>query len=642
MHRFLVICFMAVLLPFCARAQESKSLEPWLDLIRDDPTLAELLQDLLENPIALNTATKADLASIPLLSETAVEQILKKRKQKGAFKSIRQIKPIVGSDIYLRIRPFLILNPVARYHFYWQQRNYRTIENVPEIQKGTFKGTNFYNYTKTRVKYSPKWDAGLIAQKDVGEVSFADYANGYLQFNSAKVRLIAGSFYLQLGQGLVFSSPFGQMKSSLVILPFNARKDRAAPYLGTAENMAQTGLYGKFQITSKLKIRLLLSRTLRDAQFNPITGKIIGFDYTGYHRSTQEANKKDLILEQMQALNVSFVFPFKGRIGLTASRFTFTPSIDFTKGNVTFSELRRRFYHFKGQAINLGSLYYGFEKGALTAAGEWAISGLRHWAASNSVFVRAADTKVGVLLWRINRNFQTPLGRVFDDHSPFPSAQQGIYAAFAHDFTRGSIQFYKLIKKDLWRTYFEPMPGLSDEWLLQNRFDLHQVTFVVRIRRRVQEGIARADALGLNRLGTSLRVELLYGRFRRMGFKTRLEWKRVEPADAKGFSMFQDVRWSWSKNLIGNFRISFFRTSSYVSRIYEYENDVPGSFANIGLYGQGFKWYVQFNWRINANFHLWLKYRYIHLNKRDFNTLDYGRIARPLQRLLRLQFEIRF
>ncbi|RLD15461.1 hypothetical protein DRI50_04090, partial [candidate division KSB1 bacterium] len=290
MHRFLVICFMAVLLPFCARAQESKSLEPWLDLIRDDPTLAELLQDLLENPIALNTATKADLASIPLLSETAVEQILKKRKQKGAFKSIRQIKPIVGSDIYLRIRPFLILNPVARYHFYWQQRNYRTIENVPEIQKGTFKGTNFYNYTKTRVKYSPKWDAGLIAQKDVGEVSFADYANGYLQFNSAKVRLIAGSFYLQLGQGLVFSSPFGQMKSSLVILPFNARKDRAAPYLGTAENMAQTGLYGKFQITSKLKIRLLLSRTLRDAQFNPITGKIIGFDYTGYHRSTQEAN----------------------------------------------------------------------------------------------------------------------------------------------------------------------------------------------------------------------------------------------------------------------------------------------------------------------------------------------------------------
>ena len=641
MRYFFGILTMAVLFPFLCLAQEENELEPWLDLIKEDAALAELLQDLQENPIVVNKADKADWQRIPLLSASVIDKILEIRRQKGPFKSLRPIKAIVGAEQYRRIRPFIVLNPPLRRHFYWLQRNYQTIENP----QNRYSGSKVYNLTKLHVKYNNKIDAGMIAQKDAGETQWADYLNGYVRFNGKKIKIIAGSFYLQLGQGLIFSSPFGRMKSTLVTLPFTSNKDRMAAYSGSAENFAQTGLCAQIQWPAKTTVRFAFSRTLRDGQYNAATGKIIGFDYTGYHRNSREESRKDLIEENALTLNFNRKISAQANVGILLTRFVFNPSIDFNSANVPFSELRRRRFHFNGRFLDLAGIYYRFANEHLSLAGEWAVSDFKHHAFNQSMLVKETNVKFGVILWQLNRNFQTPSGRVFDDRTPFPGAQQGVYGALTYDFGGGTIRFYKFIKQDLWRTYFEPLPTLHDEWLSQIAFRFSRTKLNMRLRRRFEEeflstGDSNGQRMDLGR--TSLRLEAWYGPSKKLRLRTRLEWCRVEPPKEKGILMFQDIGINALKNVKIHARVTFFRTTSYASRIYEYEYDVPGSFSNVALYGQGFKWYGQVNWRVSRGLRVWLKYRYLFFNERNFNVINYGRIKRPLQRLVRLQFELRF
>ena len=528
-----------------------------------------------------------------------------------------------------------------RHRFYWLQRNYRTIENP----QASYSGDNLYSFSKIRMTYRNRIDAGIVVQKDAGEPQWTDYLNGYVRYNGRKIKIIAGSFYLQFGQGLIFSSPFGRMKSTLVTLPFTSNKDRMAAYSGSAENFAQTGLCAQIQWPAKPTVRFAVSRTLRDGQYNAATGKIIGFDYTGYHRNSREESRKDLIEENTLTLNFNRKISAQANVGFLLTRFVFNPSIDFNSANVPFSELRRRRFHFKGRFLDLAGIYYRFENDYLTMAGEWAVSDFKHHAFNQTVFVRETNTKFGIIFWQLSRNFQTPLGRVFDDQTPFPGAQQGVYGAFTYNFGRGTLKFYKIIKKDLWRTYFEPLPTLHDEWLLQSMWRFSKTKLKLRLHRRFREAFLSTDSGDAERRNlrrTSLRLDADYGSSKKLRLRTRLEWCRVEPLKEKGILMFQGIGFRALKNLQIHARLTFFRTTSYASRIYEYEYDVPGSFSNVALYGQGFKWYGQVNWRVSRGLRVWLKYRYLFFNERNFNVINYGRIKRPLQRLVRLQFELRF
>ncbi len=639
MRIFFTLVLLFLVWPAWCLAQKANPWENWLDLTDEGASVSQILQDLQENPVAVNSAGRSDWRRIPLLPEGLIDKILKVRKQKGPFKTLRQLKAIVGPDWYQRLRPFVILNAPKRTYFYWLQRNSGFLKKPDHTWP--YSGDAWYNYSKIRIKYNNHLQAALLTEKDSGEPQWMDYFNGYVQYVSGRLRLIAGSFYMQLGQGLLLSSPFGQMKSALVTLPFSARKDRAAPYLGSAENLALTGVFIRYKVRAATTVRLLYTRTLRDGQFNSRTGRIIGFDYSGYHRTRLERMKKDLIAEQIRGINLTQEFAAHLLMGVSALSLTYNPAIAFTAENVSFDQLRRQYYHFKGSHLHLQSVYYRWTMPHLSIAGEWAISEFKHHAVSQVFFIRQTPFATGILLWQVNRDFQTPLGRVFDDHAPFPSAQQGVYAALEYSFGSGTFRFYKRLKKDLWRTYFEPMPKLKDEWFMQLGLNLPQVRMKMRLRRYENEAFAERVEPPKNKT-TSLRLEMAYGTFRPATFRTRLEVCRLTPASEKGLALFQDIQVRFSRRLRIFLRLTFYRTHSFATRIYEYENDLPGRFANVALFGQGFKWYVLFAYRLSGHLRLWLKYRYQHLNTLDFNEISYGRLVQPIRRELRVQFEWRF
>jgi len=106
------------------------------------------------------------------------------------------------------------------------------------------------------------------------------------------------------------------------------------------------------------------------------------------------------------------------------------------------------------------------------------------------------------------------------------------------------------------------------------------------------------------------------------------------PAE-QGLYVFQDMRWQGSTRISLNARFTVFSTPSYRSALYEYENDLPGSFSNYALYGQGHTWYVMARIRLLQNWRVWLKIRYL---KRRDDFSDPWEMRRDLRTGLRYRF----
>ncbi|MHB2154455.1 hypothetical protein ACX8XN_08655 [Calditrichota bacterium GD2] len=620
-------------------AQQADALEPWLDLIKEDPAIAEALADLLENPVAVNRAERHDWQRIPLLTSEDIDSILARQSRQGAFRTVRQIAKIIGKEKFKRIRPFLILRAPKSKSLQVVQRNYWNVQTPHDGEIDKFLGNEIYSLT--RVQYQVKsgkrhWKAGMVLQKDVGERQYNDYWNAMLAVNFKKGRLTFGSFYLQLAQGLLFSSPFGRMKSSMAMLPFQANKIVVRTYLGSAENFAQTGVCFTGQPFHGTELALFWSLNLRDARYNPQTKKITGFDFSGYHRTVLEEARKDLIMEKIAGFSFKRTIGKNGGLTLSVAGFDFNPPIEFNAQNVTFNELRKDFYHFSGNQILLGSMAYDFRIAALRLAGELAAGKNGGTGITQSVWLEDETFRSGVMFWNLTPNFQSPYGRVFDWNSPFPQAVRGIYFALAWQNNHLRIDFYKLLVQNLWRTYRQQFPPLKDEWLLNLNYAFRSGQLELRWRERSSDATPEASTIARQSV-RGLRLQLKIPIEKRLESTTRLELAWLNHPAEKGALSFQELRWNFRRRLSLVGRVTFFRTPSYGTRIYEYESDVPGSFANFPLYGEGFKWYVRMGGRPFQRLGVWFKFRYLRLNDPVLTDIDYGRQQSKTDRLFRLQ-----
>ncbi|WP_456406255.1 hypothetical protein [Caldithrix abyssi] len=620
-------------------AQQADALEPWLDLIKEDPAIAEALADLLENPVAVNQAERQDWQRIPLLTSEDIDSILTRQSRQGAFRSVRQIAKIIGKEKFKRIRPFLILRAPKKKSLQVVQRNYWNVQTPAEGENEKFLGSGIYNLTRLQYRGTSgryPWKAGLVIQKDVGERQYNDYWNAMLAVNFKKGRLTFGSFYLQLAQGLLFSSPFGRMKSSMAMLPFQANKIVARTYLGASENFAQTGVCFTGQPFHGTELALFWSLNLRDARYNLQTKKITGFDFSGYHRTVLEEARKDLIMEKIAGFSFKRTIGKNSGLTLSVAGIDFNPPIEFNAQNVTFNELRKDFYHFSGNQILLGSLAYDFRIAALRLAGELAAGKNGGTGITQSVWLEDETFRSGVMFWNLTPNFQSPYGRVFDWNSPFPQAVRGIYFALTWQNDRLRIDFYKMLVQNLWRTYRQQFPPLKDEWLLNLNYVFRSGQLEVRWRERSTDAAPEASTIARQRV-RGLRLQLKIPIEKRLESTTRLELAWLNHPAEKGALSFQELRWNFRRRLSLVGRVTFFRTPSYRTRIYEYESDVPGSFANFPMYGQGFKWYVRLGWRPLPRLGVWFKFRYLRLNDPVLTDIDYGRQQTKTDRLFRLQ-----
>lgn len=608
----------------------------------DDPAIVELIRDLQAAPIPLNSAERTDLLKIPFLSPARADSILALRRQLGAFKRKNQLRVILDQETYRLVRDFFILNRKKQKNGYLQNRITRPIEQPAEIRTGRYSGSALHHQFKIFTRLTPQIEAGFVSQKDSGEPDYFDYFNGYVQYSANRWQIILGSFYLHFGQGILFSSPFSNQKSARSELPFRIRQDGAYASLSASEGSVLTGLYGRYNF-DKMTLSGFLTRTIGDARLHAETGKIIGLETSGYHRTAAEQARRDLLQENVLGLAASLKVFRAGQAGVLVSQTGFTPKIN-DMAEFDLQQKRRQYFQFSGNRIWQYALFHRLKYNGLETCGEIAFAGSRSPAFSQSLFVRQGRIRAGLRAWRVPDNFQSPQGRIFDDLTPFPRARQGFYLALGlRPWRRASIDAYKYFSTDTWRTYFNPLPLQKSEWLVQAALQLRSTHLVMRYRKKNNQALPDDKNLEKTRRTIErdyIRLEVLFKVARDLRLRSRWEYTRQHSGNTRGTAVFQDIQYRYKKGLVINGRITFFETSNYDSRLYEYESDLPGSFANYPFYGRGFRWYVLIKARLPGHLTCWLKLRYHYLawpaSATSYHDQDH------LRRMIRFQFQYDF
>lgn len=628
-----------------AQSQADSLILKWAEFIEDESNLAEILEDFTENPININTSDRDELSRIPLINTDVVDSILYKRSSIGKFTSKRQIRPIVGAELYDLIKEFVTIKSKSKHSIIYTHKSYYGIEPIKQIENATYKGNAFYDYNKIQLRWSNNFRIGMVTQKDIGESNYLDYSNGFIEYSTNRIKGIVGSYYCHFGEGLLFSNAYGQQKSSIASLPFRSSREGGFATLSSSENTSLFGIYLNFNQIYVSNIYLFYSKINRDAQFSQDLNYITGIDYDGYHRSDSESRTKDMIDESVIGLTWSRSFFSKLVFGLNYSAITYDPILEFNSNTISDNSFRRQRYKFSSDNITQYSSFYTLTFNAIQFKGEIAGSRQGRPASTQSLFIDTEFINFGIKYWYLGKNFYSPFGRVFDNSIAFPQAEEGFYFGLTlNPFNRFSINTFKIIKKDLWRTYFDKMPKMKDESFIEANYQPENLSIFARLRTKDNEYFIdpEKDNTVVRNVQRQYiyRLHLDYKPTKQLLLKTRWESTHIQSFNENGSYLFEDIHFFTGSIFSIGTRILFYKTDSYNSRLYEYESDLPGSYANYAVYGEGKMYYLLLKWKIYNKISILFKYRYNIIIKKVLTTPIIRKNDNLLQRTLRLQIKL--
>ncbi len=631
-----------LVLPVKAFSQSDSLMERWAELAEDETEIIHVLQELADNPLNVNTASKAELLNLPFITQTLADTILALREQKNGFKNKRMLRPLLGKELYDLLKDFISTRSRAKSKGLFE---HKSAYNLPPA-KEAYVGNGWYDYNKMYYTFSPSIKAGWVSQKDAGESNYLDYSSAFLLYRRNRWSLIAGKYRLRFGRGLAFANPFAAQKSAMVSAPFRQQANGGKESLSSAENDGLFGLYAESSYFSRAKLFFFYSRSKRDVQTSAYSADITGIDYDGYHRTRAELAKKDKLSERLAGLAAQFSLLPSLRGGFLFSRFAYDPPIRFNPMVAGEGAFRRQRFKFAGKGLSQYSFFYDWQAANTLLSGEVSFSNRGAPAYAQDVFFSEEFFRLGLKYWLAGKTFQSPYGRLFADSNPFPRGKQGLYAALEFRTPGGlEVRAYKLLQKETWRSYSAPLPQTANEWLC--RIELHsaarQAQFQIRQKRR--EDYILNDFSAYRRESSEQIISRIQGEFKasaNVRLKSRFAFTAISGKKEHGRYIFQDLKYRFSGVLRLDARITFFQTDSYHSRLYEYENDLPGSFSNFALYGRGYTWYVLLKWQPVRNIALHMKFRYFLRQQKDMRSLYLFREASELKRSLRLRIKIKF
>ncbi len=144
----------------------------------------------------------------------------------------------------------------------------------------------------------------------------------------------------------------------------------------------------------------------------------------------------------------------------------------------------------------------------------------------------------------------------------------------------------------------------------------------------------------------NIRFDFLYRLSRNINYRTRIEYvylqKNSSATNEKGLLHYEDIIYIINKFFQINGRIVFFRTDSYDSRIYEYENDLMGIITIPALYGEGMRWYIMLKYRTRFGLILTLKYSELFKPNEKSLSSGYNQISNNIDNSISLQLDFKF
>jgi len=489
---------------------------------------------------------------------------------------------------------------------------------VKGIKEKKFRGNEYDNYSKIRFQTSESISGGFLIQKDLGENEIYDHYSGFLQWQNRNIKIILGNYQMQFGHGLIMDSPYALQKSVFTLAPVRTKNSGGRHYLSSSEFTGFNGISAQYYPTNNISANILYANTLRDGNIDNSNQYITGINNSGYHRTNSEYDKKALIRENIIGGNVLYNFADNTEIGFNAVKVNYNPPLIYDESTQSEKELRRNYFQFSGEHINLYSLYFHSHFDQVEFSSEISTNRFENFSHSYNVLFPTSNGGLGFKWWHISKHFQSPFGHSFANGSNFPQANQGFYVGLQHRLSGDiSCSSYWTTEKDLWRTYFDPMPTSTKDFLVNFNFKVAEKTDLIFRYQFSDNNYYDSDfPTAFSKFRRKFRLDFIKHISKNIRVRSRIEKVFINYSDyltpQEGTNLYQDISWQISPILNLRARFSSFITDNYDSRIYEFENDIPGTFSNYALNGKGSKWYLLIRFNIFDNLRFWLKYRTIY------------------------------
>jgi hypothetical protein len=605
---------------------DSASYQEDLDNILEDATIDnersgyfDTIEYLLQNKISVNQSSLSDLMKIPFLDPQSAAAIISYRDKYGKIISQSQLEDIEGisPELIKKILPFLRFEENGKPNFIDSiSKNFkdfslsfrtRGIEKIQEAQAykdGKYDGSDWKIYNRLILSKDRNIRIGILTEKDAGEKSLNDFTTFHFYAENIGIikNFVAGDYLFEFGQGLALWSSYSISKGiqTVGILPRTGKF--IIPYLSANENMFLRGIASQINF-NELSISSFYSSRQLDGSIDPLTNQITSIRLDGFHRNSNEIAHRKIINEKLFGISAGYSFEKFGSIG-----FLYYSSI-FSNNFLKESELDP-----SGNRFNYISTSYNFVINRLNFSGETSYD-MRSTATINSLEFFVNKYLAFLFSYRnYSKNYWGLHTNGFGEKNGTQN-EIGFYCGLRFRTDFGTISFYFDQFKLPYTNEKIPFATKGNEFMLNYSVSaFNRTEFVVRYtNKNCQVSNTIADQFGLlSRKTESIRGDLIYKFSKYFQLHSRINSVGVSPSSnsnfEKGFLIFQDAKYSPNSQFSFAGRIVFFKSDSYDSRVYEFENDLTGVMTNPALYGEGTRWYIVAQYKTAIGLRLSLKY----------------------------------
>jgi hypothetical protein len=622
--------------------QQQQQLENVAQSAGEDADLTELeeqRQYLSQHPLDINNASYQELIESGLFNELQAEALLYHISRNGKLMRAEELQTINSFDL-LTIRSLLpYINIKAEPDLF--RRGFADIlkngkhqiivrtQQVLEEQKGfsprekptdtRYEGSSLKLFTRYRFTFGNQISIGITGEKDAGEEFFSgsqkngfDFYSGHIFFKEGKLKsFVLGDYQLKYGQGLVIWSGLATGKTSEVI---NIKRNSVGirPYTSVNEfsylrGGAASYEFGKVTVDAFYSNRKLDATVIQNDSIND-DFLITSFAQDGNHRTPNEIDKKNAIRNEIIGGHVKYTSNSM-EIGITGFHTSYSSALE--KNTSPYNQYDAYGNEFSNIGIN-----YSYNFRNLLFFGETAQSGNGAFATINGLMMSLDPRASFSLIYRnYGREYEIIYNNAFreSDNANEKGLYMGLSVTPIKSITWNS---YVDIFKFPWVRYQVDGPSYGNEFLSQVTWTPDRKSAIyLRFRQQEKEENlkleSRIDELVKARQ-RNIRINATYKISSSFSFQSRLELnlRKVEgSAIQNGTVLFQDLQYNkLGSPVTASLRYAVFDTDNYDTRIYAFENEIPGVFSIPSYYYQGRRMYLLLRYKVTRNIDFWVRY----------------------------------
>lgn len=569
-------------------------------------TTFDILSNLAENKINLNTATKEDLEQIIFLTQPQIEEILEYVYKYGPLRNLGELAMIETLDrprrnlleyfVYIddnkEKNPFPTLDNIMKYG----KNELMATAKIPLYErkgdKNEYLGYKYKHWMKYNFKYGQYIKAGITAAQDAGEPFFAnknkygyDFYSFYVLLRKlGRFKTIAlGRYRTKLGMGLIMNNDLSFGKIASLTSPNINNTIRAHSSVSEANYMQ--GAAATYNIIKGLDVTALVSYRKIDATPGDEPNTIQTIIKTGYHRTGNELNHKHNASQTTIGGNINY-FNNGFHVGLS-SVYTIldkelTPDVS--------KQFRR--YYLQGKDFMNISTDYGYINYKMSINGETAIDKNGSLATINRITYEAGNDLSLMLLQRFySYKFQSFFGECFNDGGRVQN-ESGVYLGLNWAVApKISIMAYTDYAYFAWPKYRISSASHSFDNFASATYSSNKFSLNARYRLRFRQ-MDNKDKTFLRNI-TEQRARITAGySIDKWQFSIQGDINsNISTENSMGWMISENTSYKnkWLNACVG---LSYFKTDNYDSRIYTYEKGLLYSFSFPAFFGHGIRYYA--------------------------------------------------